>query len=181
MLLNLAGADAPTQRTIREYIETHPGVHFNRIVRELDFASGQVQYHVQRLLSNEQIVKTQLYGRTHYYPPEYDDWERAALALFRRETAREILLYLLEHEPATPKEIVESLDIARSTFEWHLNHLVTQGIVKKRSDRHGVTLTLVHPDRTVRLLTKVTPSVSDQLADRFLRFVDQLFDGGDAA
>lgn len=180
MLLNLAGDDAPTQRTIREYIETHPGVHFNRIVRELDFASGQVQYHVRRLLSNEQIVETHLYGRTHYYPPEYDDWERTALALFRRETAREILLYLLEHEPATPKEIVEFLDIARSTFEWHLDHLVTQGIVEKRSDQ-PVTLTLAHPDRTVRLLTKVTPSVSDQLADRFLRFVDQLFDGSDTA
>lgn len=181
MILNSA-TGSPTRRAIREHVEAHPGVHFSELVRDLDVASGQVQYHLRRLLSSKQVVETCLYGRTHYYPPEYDAWERSALALFRRETAREILLYLLEHEPATPIDVIETLDIARSTLEWHLGHLVEQELVRKRhDDRSGVTLTVAHPERTVRLLTRIVPSTSDQLADRFLRFVDQLFAGGDTS
>lgn len=167
------------RRTIRDYVETHPGVHFSELVRELDIAAGQMQYHLQQLLSNEQVVETPLYGRTHYYPSEYDGWECGALALLRRETAREILLYLLEHGSMTPGDVTDSLDIARSTLEWHLEHLLEQELVHKQyDDRHHVVLTVAQPERTVKLLTRVVPSTSDRLADRFLRFVDQLFDGG---
>lgn len=180
MILNITSGPPPTRRTIHDYVEMHPGVHFSELVRELDVAAGQVQYHLQQLLSNGQVVETPLYGRTHYYLPEYDGWERRALVLLRRETAREILLYLLEHGPATPGDVTESLDIARSTLEWHLEHLVEQELIHKRyDDRSRVVLTVAEAERTVQLLTRVVPSTSDRLADRFLRFVDQLFDGGD--
>ncbi|QLG64017.1 helix-turn-helix domain-containing protein [Halorarum salinum] len=181
-MLASAGGFTPTRRAILEHIEAHPGVHFSELVRNLDVASGQVQYHLRKLLSNGQVAETYLYGRTHYYPPEYDAWERGALALFRRETAREILLHLLERGPSTPRDVVGSLDIARSTLEWHLEHLVEQGLVDKEYDGgNGVVLTVAHPQRTVQLLTGVIPSASDQLVDRFLRFVDQLFAGGDGS
>lgn len=182
MLLKSASDTNPTRREIQKYIETHPGAHFSKLVRELEFASGQVQYHLRRLLSNEQIVEVRLYGRTHYYPPGFDEWERNALALFRRETAREVLLYLLEHERATPAEVTEALGIARSTLEWHLNHLIEQELVqKRRGQQNTVILTVADPERTIKLLTTVVPSVSDRLVDRFLRFIDHLFDGRDAA
>ncbi|MBZ6494384.1 winged helix-turn-helix transcriptional regulator [Natrinema longum] len=169
-----------TRQQIQARIGTNAGVHFNELVRESDFAPGQVQYHVRRLLDDDRLVREEFYGRTHYYPPEYDEWERAALALFRRETAREIVVYLIEHEPAAPDDITAALDIARSTLEYHLDRLVDHDLVEKRYDeRNRVTLELAAPEATGRLLATVTPTVPDRLLDRFTRLVDELLAGTD--
>jgi predicted transcriptional regulator len=158
---------------IHEYIDTHPGEHFNAVTRALDLAPGQVQYHVERLRRQGRVVEEPLYGRTHYYTPEYDAWERRAIAVLRRETARDILFYLLEHDPASPGTVADALDIARSTLEWHLDHLVEQDLVEKRRDDNGhVTLAVPAPTATLRLLEDVTPSLSDRMLDRFTRLLD---------
>lgn len=172
----------PTREAIHERVHARPGVHFNALVRSLDLAPGQVQYHLHRLLDGGYLARTQLYGQTHYFPPEFDEWERGVLALFRRETSRGILLYLLEHAPATPGTVADELDIARSTLEWHLEHLIEQDVVEKRyNDGNRVELTVAYPDRTTELLGTVVPSTTDRLTDRFVRFIDQLFEdaGGD--
>lgn len=165
-----------TRQRIHDHIAARPGVHFNDIVRTLDIAPGQVQYHVRKLL-DEEIVIERISGRTHYYPPEYDGWERGVLALFRRETAREILLYLLEHGPTTPATITADLDIARSTLEWHLDQFIAHDILEKRYDpQNRVTLTLLHPERTAGLLREIRPSTPDRFVDRFVRLTDRLFE-----
>lgn len=159
---------------IAQSIEDHPGIHFNEIVRTLDLAPGQTQYHVRRLLRNEEVIKEHLYGRTHYYRPEYSPWERGALALLRRETARDIVLYLIEHGPSPPQLVVNDLDIARSTLEWHLTHLVEQDLLEKHRDSHNhVTLVLSRPTETARLLGDIEPSLPEQMVDRFIRLVDR--------
>ncbi|ADJ16130.1 winged helix-turn-helix transcriptional regulator [Halalkalicoccus jeotgali] len=166
-----------TRRRVREHVHTQPGIHFNALVRDSEFAPGQIQYHIRRLLQAEEVTAERLYGRTHYYPPIHDVWERRTLALARRETAREVLAHLLECEGAKPATVADSLGIARSTLEWHLDRLCEQGIVeKKRDERNRVTLLISHPDRTARLLAETTDSLPDRFADRFMRLVDELFE-----
>ena len=166
-----------TRRQIRRHVRSNAGIHFNELVRESAFAPGQVQYHVHRLLDEDELVRNEFYGRTHYYPPTYDEWERAALAMFRRETAREIVLYLIEHEPASPAVIADTLDIARSTLEHHLTRLVEHAIAEKRYDRQNrVSIVLANPERTGELLSVVEPTVPDRLLDRFTRLVDELLE-----
>lgn len=162
---------------IRRRVHGDPGIHFNELMRELDLATGQTQYHVKRLLRSDEIVAEQLYGRTHYYSPEYDSWDRRALGLLRRETIRDVVIYLIAHGPSEPAAVAEDLDIARSTLEWHLSHLVECDVVRKEYDeRNRVSLHLVEPERTGELLTHVTPSVAERLVDRFSRLVDSLLE-----
>lgn len=171
-------AMSDTRNQIRAHVQANAGIHFNELVRESEFAPGQIQYHVRRLLDADALVREELYGQTHYYPPQYDAWERAALALFRRETAREIVVYLIESGPCGPATVADDLGIARSTLEYHLDHLVERDIVVKEYDeRNRVTLTLSNPDRTAPLLSEVTPTVPDRLLDRFTRLVDGLLEG----
>lgn len=166
-----------TRDQIARYVSSHPGVHFNHLVTALDLAPGQVQYHLRRLLDSDVLVREELYGRTHYYSPEYDDWERGVLALVRRETAREILAYLIEHGSSRPGAVADNLDIARSTLEWHLDHLIEQQVVEKRRfTPNRVTLELARPEETGRLLGAVAPSLPERLVDRFTRLVDQLLE-----
>ena len=165
-----------TRQRIHEYVAANPGVHFNELTRALDLAPGQVQYHLRKLKRSDEIVEEPLYGRTHYYTPEYDDFERGALAVARRETARDILVTLLIHGPNSPNAVAEEIDIARSTLEWHLDHLVEQELVdKQRDDRNRVTLVLADPESTTGLLRAVEPSLFAQLVDRFTRLFDGVF------
>jgi predicted transcriptional regulator len=166
---------------IHDQIADQPGTHFNALTRTLDLATGQVQYHLKTLQRENRVVAEQLYGRTHYYTPDYDPWERAAIAVLRRETARDIAIVLLDDGPSSPAAVADALDIARSTLEWHLDHLVAQGLVRKERDSADrVTLVPERPEETVRLLRLVAPSATDRLVDRFTRLVDGLLAGGES-
>ncbi|ELY53493.1 ArsR family transcriptional regulator [Natronococcus amylolyticus DSM 10524] len=167
-----------TRRQIRTHVYANAGIHFNELVRESSFAPGQIQYHVRRLIDDGELVRGEFYGRTHYYAPGYDEHERAMLALFRRETAREIVVHLIEHEPTGPGGVANAVGIARSTLEYHLDRLVEQKVVEKTYDERGrVVLRLANPERTGELLSAVEPTVPDRLLDRFTRLVDDLLGG----
>ncbi|MDS0222652.1 helix-turn-helix domain-containing protein [Haloarcula sp. S1AR25-5A] len=164
-----------TRDRIYRHIESHPGIHFRKLTRTLDLATGQVQYHLARL---DRVDSESVNGRTHYYAASFDRWERHAIAFLRRETARDVLVTLIEREATSPGEVADHLDIARSTLEHHLDGLVEYDIVAKRRHEGRVTLALCRPESTVELLAAVDPTAPDRLSDRFTRLLDRLFESG---
>lgn len=102
-----------TRTAIADVVRSRPGIHVNELVRSLVFASRQVQYHLGRLADDRSVVAERLYGRTHFYPPTDDDWERRALALLCRETAGNVVAYLLANGPARPTTVAADLDGGR--------------------------------------------------------------------
>ena len=166
----------PTRERIAGYVVTNPGLHFNELVRRLDLAPGQAQYHLRRLARADRVVGEEVSGRTHYFDPAVDPAERRRLALFRRETARDAVLELLDGA-AAPDAVATRIGVARSTLEWHLDNLVAAGVVEKRRDQRGrVTLALTDPEATARSLRRIEPSLPDRLLDRFTRLVDALLE-----
>jgi predicted transcriptional regulator len=163
-----------TRSDIADHVRANPGVHFNAVVRALDLAPGQVQYHLRRLRSDGSVVAEEVRGRTHLYPPRFDDWERAALAMFRRETARDVLAHLLDAGETTPARVADELGVARSTVEWHLDELTDRDLVDKRREGNRVWLELTRPEETADLLAEITPSLPERMVDRFTRLVDEL-------
>jgi len=162
-----------TRQRIAEHVEANPGVHFSELVRALDLAPGQVQYHLRKL--DDRVVSADLFGRTHYYPPDCDERDRRTLALLRRETARDVVVYLLRRGPSAPATVAEDVGIARSTLEWHLDRLVSEDLVRKSHDERGrVTVVLADPDRTAASLETVDPSLPERLVDRFDRLLADL-------
>lgn len=166
-----------TYTTIATAIERHPGVHFRGLVRRLDLAPGQVQYHLRRLQENDAVVAEELYGMTHYFAPGYSLWKRRACVLLRRETAGDIVGYLLTNGPSSPSTVATDIDIARSTLSWHVDRLVEQDLVRKRrNDGSGISLVLERPLETARILHDVDPSLWERLVGRFSRLVDRLLE-----
>ena len=166
-------SEARTQ--LRLAVGEVPGIHFNGLVRRLDLAPGQAQHHLRRLVSDGEVERLAIYGRTHYFQPGTDPSRRRRIAVCHRETARELLVYLLEAGRSDPASAAEALGVARSTLEWHLGHLVEQDLVEKRRDGRGrVELVPARPAETVRLLRAIEPSLPDRLVDRFTRLIDHL-------
>ncbi|RAW44505.1 ArsR family transcriptional regulator [Halorubrum sp. 48-1-W] len=164
-----------TRTRVLSHVRETPGVHFNRVSRELDIATGQAQYHLRRLVRDDEIAVERVAGRAHYFDPSFDPWERRAIAFLRRETARGILLRLHAEGPTRPATLTADLELARSTISWHVSNLVDAGIVEKSVDR-PMTVALARPERTAELLDVVSPSLPDRIVDRFVRTVDSLFE-----
>jgi DNA-binding MarR family transcriptional regulator len=169
-----------TRSCIRDCISQKPGIHFNEIKRELDIATGQTQYHLRKLIRADQLEKESIEGRTHYYPPTFSAWERGAIALLRRETTREIVLFLLRNDATQPDKLASQLDIARSTVEWHLSRLSEHDVIEKKPIEKAsqrVVVTLQDEDSVYRLLREIEPHILDRVVDRFSRLTDNLLDG----
>jgi predicted transcriptional regulator len=164
-----------TRKRVHDHVATHPGRHFNALVRALDLAPGQVQYHLKRLKREDAVIEERCHGRTHYFTPEYDAVARGRIAVLRRETARDILVYLLDAGASDPATVADALGIARSTLEWHLDRLVQKDLAEKRRDaRNRVTLAVVDPEEAIGLIEEITPSLPGRMVDRFTRLVDDL-------
>ena len=149
------------RQQVREHVRDNPGVHFNALTRNLDVATGQAQYHLHRLGRQDAVVAERIRGRTHYFTPEYDAWERRTLALYRRETAGEILTLLIDEGRLPAATLADRLDLARSTVSWHLDSLSAAGIVEtSRGDRGRIEVTLARPDGTDRLVRVVSPPIA---------------------
>lgn len=166
-----------TRERLLAHVREHPGRHGNALGRELGLATGQLQYHLRRLRERGAVVADERHGRTHYFPPGYDEQERERLALARRETARAVLVALRSGEtPAA--DLAERLDIARSTLSYHVDRLTEAGLVdERRDDARRVHLSLADREATRSLLSTVEPATADRLVDRFTRLVDELLDG----
>lgn len=166
-----------TRANIERHVDSNPGVHFSAIKRNLGLATGQTQYHLHELLTENRVVNECVGGRTHYYSDDYDLWERTAIAFLRRETAREIVTFLLDAGPCHPETIATEFGIARSTVEWHVSNLTAHDIVRKDYSGRRVRLVLREPERTEALIREISPTLPNQFVDRFMRTVDQFFDG----
>ncbi|WP_302080100.1 winged helix-turn-helix transcriptional regulator [Salinibaculum rarum] len=161
------------RRSVHQHIESHPGVHFNELARNLDIATGQAQYHLRRLCEAGTLDTEELRGRTHYFPTGYDPWEQRTIALLRRETVRSIIVTALGETEPSAADLAADLDVARSTISWHVSTLVEADVAEKCYDEHGRShIKLTRPEETRRLLDEVTPSLPDRLVDRFTRLVD---------
>lgn len=160
------------------HLERCPGAHVSALVRDLDLAPGQVQYHLDHLRDADRVVAERYRGRTHHFPEEYDACERRAIAVLCRETARDVVAYLLQSGPTSPGVVADDLDIARSTLEYHLEALTTESLVEKRRDDTGqVTLIVPDPAATLSVLAAARPGTVDRFHDRFTRLVDALLEG----
>lgn len=161
---------------IADCVDRHPGIHFNRLVEELDSTPEALSRVRDRLEGETNVTSAFYYGQTHFYPASFNQWEQRALALLRRETSREIVTYLLESDASTPGAVAQEVGIARSTLEWHLDRLIEANLVEKNADTWPRELSVVDPPAVVALLEALEPSLSDRWLDRTTRLVDHLLE-----
>lgn len=163
---------------VRDHVYENPGIHFNAIVEQLDVTPPKLQRIASEEEESDDLVVESFYGKTHFYPPEFDEWERRGIALARRETSRDILLYLLRNGDSNPGTIADDLGIARSTVEWHVDRLIDAGLITKRREGRKTALSVSDPDRLKSILQTVEPGRADRWLDRTTRLFDHVFENG---
>lgn len=161
-LARLAGsdADAPDDTSsdvpaaIRGYLATTPGAHFSKLRDDLRLGTGEAQYHLRELAERD-VVDSWKDGDYRRYVPagRFSDFERRALGYLRRDTARGLVVGLLEDPDATGTELAARLDVSAPTVSKHAAALADAGLLD-RSDGYALT----RPETTLLLLVRFADS-----------------------
>jgi predicted transcriptional regulator len=115
---------------ILSFIQENPGCHMRKIKKELNLSMGTVQYHVDRLEKMGRIVSNR-YGLYKYHFPVgiFGDREKELLQVLNQETAREILMFIIEQRNPTQTDIVNKIGISAASVNWHLTRLIDSQII----------------------------------------------------
>lgn len=163
-----------TLSKVYDCIKTHPGIHLRKIGRELGLATGNVQYHLYKLENEGRVnsVRRGLYKL--YYPSDlFGDAQRKILGVLSQETAREVLLNMIQNPNTSQDELALILQVSQPTISWHIKRLVELGIVQKRQKGRSVAYHVLGSTAEILIfIENYHPSVwekwSSRLADMVL-------------
>ena len=135
---------------------------------------GTIQYHLN-LLEKQGKVSSEKHNLHKYYFPVglFEKNEREILKILNQETAREILLLILEKKNPTQTDIVNIIKISSASVNWHIKKLLELGLVLENRDgkfkRYALGIDSKH---VVSLMRNYHPNIwnvwSNRLAEMFL-------------
>lgn len=147
-----------------------PGIHLRSVERETSLPLGQVLYHLDRLERMGLLVSARDVGFRRYYPArDVGRGEKRYLAALRTDVPRHVLLALLERVELSHKDLVEAVGVAGSTLSFHLQRLLSAGVLERQ--RRGATnlYRITDPETVRRELVYYRESFRDEKVDRFVR------------
>jgi predicted transcriptional regulator len=118
------GTRVDTRATILNHITKSPGIKYRELLRSTGLTNGTLESHLKILeRSNTVTVERHDGRRARYYPTCIPANETQVLGYIRNNVARQIVIFVLEHDLCTFNEILEHIKKAASTASWHLNRL----------------------------------------------------------
>ncbi|WP_179372636.1 winged helix-turn-helix transcriptional regulator [Nitrosopumilus ureiphilus] len=113
---------------ILDFITNNPSSHLRKIKNNLGFSMGTVQYYLTMLEREGKIksTKTKFY-KNYYHINESDD---EILSVLNLDSPRNIVIFLIQHEPSTHQEIAQGIGLSSSTISWHMKRLIELQVVQ---------------------------------------------------
>jgi len=162
----------PTDK-ILQYIRENPGCHLRKVKEELKLAMGTAQYQLERLEKAGRISSTRRGLYRHYFPAGMLDNEKDILKILSQETAREILMFIIEQGGPSHSEISAKIAISPASVNWHIRRLIELDLIYEEKDgKYKRYLLRGEAKPVIALLKSYYPTVwdkwSNRLAEMFL-------------
>ena len=124
-----------TAEKLLSFIQDNPGCHLRRIKRSMGISMGTVQYQLDKLEKLGRITSTRHGLYKHYFPIGlFKDNEKDILEVLTHETARKILMFILEQKNPTQTDIVNNVRISARSISWHVGSLIVLKIIREIRD-----------------------------------------------
>jgi DNA-binding transcriptional ArsR family regulator len=144
------------------------------LLRLTGLVNGVLTYHVAALEKSGTIKVDRQSRMTRYYPVSVPENESNVLKYVRHEPARQIVLFILDHDLCTFNEIVDHLDKAPSTASSHLKRLKDAGIISVRYGEHYQLYRLADKELVAEVLSKYRASFADKVVDNYAEMMEEL-------
>lgn len=152
---------------ILKYIRDNPGCHLRQIKGELGLAMGTVQYQLDRLEKAGKIRSKRHGLYRYYFSAGVLENEEDILEVLTQETAREILMFIIERVNPTQTEISETIMISSASVNWHIKRLTESRLIGQEIDgKYKRYHLLLDSKLVVALLKSYYPSIWDQWSNR---------------
>jgi len=126
-----------TANMILQIIKLNPGSHLRMIKEDMNISMGTAQYHLDRLEKSGRITSTRNGLHKHYFPVGiFHENEKEILQVLSQETAREILMTIVEKQNPTQTDIVKNVGISGASANWHLKRLRAIKLIEEIRDGH---------------------------------------------
>jgi predicted transcriptional regulator len=124
LLCKINGLEGNIKRVLH-FIQEKPGCHLRQIKKELHISMGTAQYQLARLEKIGKITSTKKGLYKFYFPSGiFQDNEKYILQVLNQETAREILMFIIERKNPTQSDIVGKIGISAASANGMLNALL---------------------------------------------------------
>jgi len=151
------------------FIQDNPGCHLRRIKRAMNVSMGTVQYQLDKLEKMGRITSSR-HGLYKYYFAAglFKENEKDILEVLTHETARKILMFIIEQKSPTQTDIVNSVKISARSISWHVGRLVALKIITEIKDGKYKRYQLHENDAKyiLTLLRSYYPSIWDRWSTR---------------
>jgi predicted transcriptional regulator len=141
---------------------------------------GNVQYQLEKLEKMGKITSTRR-GLYKYYFPEglFKESEKEILEVLTHETARKILMFIIEQKSPTQLDIVSSVKISARSASWHVGRLIDLDIIREFKDRKYKRYQLHEsdPKYIITLLKNYYPDICDKWSIRVVELFLSLSSG----
>src|ERR671931_1269187 len=119
------------QNKLISYINGQPGIRYRELLRLSGLSNGVITYHITNLEKSRQIIADRNINNkiTRYYSNNIPIEEADIIGHIRNNAARQIILFILDHDSCTSNEIIEYTKKTPSTISWHLKRLKDSGII----------------------------------------------------
>ena len=161
-----------TERILR-FIQEKPGCHLRQVKEGLELGMGTVQYQLYSLEKAGKISSARRGLYKHYFPIGMLDNEKDILKVLSQETAREILMFIIEKDNPTHADISDRIKISAASVNWHIKRLTELDLISEEREGKHKRYSLRGDSRPViALLKNYYPSIwdkwSNRLAEMFL-------------
>lgn len=170
----MQAAEIDVKAILLERIEQNPGIRYRELLRLTGLVNGVLTYHVAALEKSGTIKVDRQSRMTRYYPVSVPENESNVLKYVRHEPARQIVLFILDHDLCTFNEIVDHLDKAPSTASSHLKRLKDAGIISVRYGEHYQLYRLADKELVAEVLSKYRASFADKVVDNYAEMMEEL-------
>src|SRR4249919_878894 len=153
------------------FIQDNPGCHLRRIKREMNVSMGSVQYQLDKLEKLGRITSSRRGLYKYYFAAGlFKENEKDILEVLTHETARRILMFIIEEKSPTQTDIVNSVKISARSISWHVGLLVAFNIITEIKDGKYKRYQLEEndPKYILTLLKSYYPSVWDKWSMRLV-------------
>ncbi|PSQ26518.1 MarR family transcriptional regulator [Halobacteriales archaeon QS_8_65_32] len=145
---------------IAGYVAATPGAHFSKVRDDLSLGTGETQYHIEKLVDAGAIESRRDGDYRRYFPAKrFSPFEQRALGYLRRDTARGMVLALLETPDVSASELADHLGVSRPTVSKYASELESAGVLS-RTDGYA----LRRPETLLVLLVRYADSFNEDTA-----------------
>ncbi len=158
-----------TAEKLLSFIQDNPGCHLRRIKRAMGISMGTVQYQLDKLEKKGRVTSTRRGLYKYYFPIGlFKDNEKDILEVLTHETARKILMFILEQKSPTQTDIVNNVRISARSISWHVGRLIALKIIREIRDGRYKRYELQDDDAKyiLTLLRNYYPSIWDKWSMR---------------